>query len=72
MLLLVFTKVGYVMFHTASYLSMGTSRYVKINLLILMLMKIMEEAKNNLTLEDNEIMDIFSKAKDVFIPGTLD
>ena len=64
---------SYVMFHTASYLSMGTTRYHedKFTYTNMLMKKIMEEAKNNLLLEDNEIIDIFTKAKDIFIPGTL-
>lgn len=64
---------AFVMYHTASYVSAGTTRYHEDKAIYSsnLMKRIMEEAKNNLLLTDNEIVDIFTKAKDVFIPGSV-
>lgn len=64
---------SFVMFHTASYLNVGTTRYHEDKIIYTndLMKHIMAEAKSNLLLQDDEINDIFTKAKDVFIPGAL-
>lgn len=64
---------SFVMFHTASYLNMGTTRYHEDKVIYTndLMKQIMSEARANLLLTDEEINDIFTKAKDIFIPGTL-
>lgn len=64
---------GHVMYHTASYLKMGTVKDHEEGLVYIkeLIRRIMEETKAEGLITSKDVDDIMVKAKDIFVPGSV-